>query len=94
MVGTVERIWRYPVKSTGGEMVDEAAVDLRGLAGDRLYAVRDAERCVMTNEAQQDLPHSPLILRAVARAHDMRLDALATVAQPGRVRVGDTVELT
>ncbi|TDC41436.1 MOSC N-terminal beta barrel domain-containing protein [Micromonospora sp. KC213] len=235
-LGTIERIWRYPIKSTGGELLDEAVVDARGLVGDRLYAVRDAEgkfgsgkntrrfrrmpgllqlrsrypegaaaeapelldpdgepvpdptsyvrhylgrddvevareaaishfdqlplsvlttatldwvcaavpgvpvderrfrpnllvrtapgtppfvedqwfgrtariggdalrirfersseRCVMTNEAQQDLPHSPLILRAIARAHDMRLDALATVAQPGRVRIGDTIELT
>ncbi|MGW0614705.1 MOSC domain-containing protein [Streptomyces sp. NPDC002788] len=235
VLGTIERIWRYPIKSTGGEPLDEVAVDARGLVGDRLYAVRDAEgkfgsgkntrrfrrmpgllqlrsrypggavtkvpelldpdgvpvlnpttyvrrylgrndvevaregtvshvdqlplsvlttatldwvraavpgvpvderrfrpnllvrtppgtpafvedewfgsaarlgctlrirfersseRCVMTNEAQQDLPHSPLILRAIAQRHDMRLDALATVAQPGRVRLGDTVELT
>jgi uncharacterized protein YcbX len=235
VLGTIERIWRYPIKSTGGEPLDEVAVNARGLVGDRLYAVRDAEgkfgsgkntrrfrrmpgllqlrsrypggavakvpelldpdgvpvldpttyvrrylgrndvevaregtvshfdqlplsllstatldwvraavpgvpvderrfrpnllvrtppgtpafvedewfdsaariggtlrirfersseRCVMTNEAQQDLPHSPLILRAIAQAHDMRLDALATVAQPGRVRLGDTVELT
>jgi hypothetical protein len=42
----------------------------------------------MTNEAQQDLPHSPLILQANAQAHDMRLDALATAAQPGSVRSG------
>ncbi|MDL5199716.1 MOSC N-terminal beta barrel domain-containing protein [Streptomyces sp. ALI-76-A] len=235
MVGTIERIWRYPIKSIGGELLDEVAVDARGLAGDRLYAVRDAqgkfgsgkntrrfrrmpgllqlqsrypggtatevpellapdgepvpdptsyvrhyldrndvevaregaishfdqlplsvlttatldwvraavpgvpvderrfrpnllvrtppgtppfvedewfgrtarigdvlcirfqrssERCVMINEAQQDLPHSPLILRVIAQAHDMRLDALATVAQPGCVQLGDTVELT
>jgi uncharacterized protein YcbX len=235
VLGTIERIWRYPIKSTGGEPLEEVAVDARGLVGDRLYAVRDAEgkfgsgkntrrfrrmpgllhlrsrypggsvakppelldpdgvpapdptafvrrylgrddvevaregtvshfdqlplsvlttatldwvraavpgvpvderrfrpnllvrtppgtpafvedewfgstarigatvrirfersseRCVMTNEAQQDLPHSPLILRAVAQAHDMRLDALATVAEPGRVRLGDTVALT
>ncbi|MFJ8469383.1 MOSC domain-containing protein [Streptomyces swartbergensis] len=59
----------------------------------RIWFERSSERCVMTNEAQQDLPHSPLILRAIAQAHDMRLDALATVAQPGRVRLGDT-ELT
>ncbi|MGW7490163.1 MOSC domain-containing protein [Streptomyces sp. NPDC054786] len=235
VLGTIERIWRYPIKSTGGELLDEAAVDTRGLVGDRLYAVRDAEgkfgsgkntrrfrrmpgllqlqsrypggaateapelltpdgepvadptsyvrhylgrndvevaregavshfdqlplsvlttatvdwvraavpgvpvderrfrpnllvrtppgtppfvedewfgstariggalclrfersseRCVMTNEAQQDLPHSALVLRVIAQAHDMRLDALATVARPGRVRLGDTVELT
>ncbi|WP_260460185.1 MOSC domain-containing protein [Streptomyces sp. WAC04114] len=42
-LGTIGRIWRYPIKSTGGESLDEAAVDARGLVGDRLYAVRDAE---------------------------------------------------
>ncbi|GES34160.1 MOSC N-terminal beta barrel domain-containing protein [Streptomyces angustmyceticus] len=235
MLGTIERIWRYPIKSTGGELLDEAAVDTRGLAGDRLWAVRDAEgkfgsgkntrrfrrmpgllqlrsrypggavtktpellapdgepvadptsymrryldrndvevaregtvshfdqlplsvlttatldwvraavpgvpaderrfrpnlllrtppgtppfvedewfgstarvgttlrirfersseRCAMTNDAQQDLPHSPQILRAIARAHDMRLDALATITHPGRIRLGDPIELT
>ncbi|MFD9935360.1 MOSC domain-containing protein [Streptomyces massasporeus] len=235
VLGTIERIWRYPIKSTGGELLEEAAVDARGLVGDRLYAVRDAggkfgsgkntrrfrrmpgllqlrsrypggvvtkgpelldpdgvpvpdpsvfvrryldrndvevareenvshfdqlplsvlttatldwvraavpgvpvderrfrpnllvrtppgtpafvedewfgstarigdtlrirferssERCVMTNEAQQELPHSPLILRTVAQAHDMRLDALATVEESGRIRLGDTLELS
>lgn len=233
-LGTIERIWRYPIKSTGGELLSEVAVDAQGLAGDRLYAVRDgegkfgsgkttrrfrrmpgllwlrsqypgavvtevpevlgpdgipvpdptdyvrryldrndvevaregaishfdhlplsvlttatldwvraavpgvpvderrfrpnllvrtspgtppfvedawlgstarigdalhvrferpSERCVMTNEAQEGLPHSPLILRAIAQAHDGRLDALATVTRAGCVRVGDTVEL-
>ncbi|WP_367139031.1 MULTISPECIES: MOSC domain-containing protein [Streptomyces] len=57
----------------------------------RVEFVRSSERCVMTNEAQQDLPHSPLILRAIARAHDARLDALATVVTPGPVNTGDAV---
>ncbi|GAA2746568.1 hypothetical protein GCM10010440_38860 [Kitasatospora cinereorecta] len=35
---TVGRNWRYPVKSTGGEALEESAVDARGLAGDRLHA--------------------------------------------------------
>lgn len=47
----------------------------------------------MTNEAQQDLPPSPLILRAIAKAHDMRLDGLATVVSPGQVRTGDPLVL-
>jgi uncharacterized protein YcbX len=38
----VERLWRYPIKSTGGERLDQAWLDERGLAGDRLWAVRDA----------------------------------------------------
>ncbi|WP_035802771.1 MOSC domain-containing protein [Kitasatospora mediocidica] len=43
IIGVVERLWRYPVKSTGGERLSEVLVDERGLAGDRLYAVRDGE---------------------------------------------------
>ncbi len=34
---------RYPVKSMGGEALDHAKVDARGLAGDRWYAVEDAD---------------------------------------------------
>ncbi|WP_418961073.1 MOSC domain-containing protein [Streptomyces tritici] len=232
VVGVIERIWRYPIKSTGGESLPSVDVDTRGLVGDRLFAVRDAEgrlgsgkntrrfrrmpgllhlrsrcvdgsdrpelldphgvavpdptaylrgylgrddvdvaredavphfdqlplsvlttatldwvrsavpgvpvderrfrpnllvrtppdtppfvedewfgskarigddlcvafvrsseRCVMTNEAQQDLPHASQVLRALADAHDTRLDALATIAEPGRVSVGDLLVL-
>jgi uncharacterized protein len=39
----VERLWRYPVKSMGGERLDRVAVERRGLAGDRLWAVRDGD---------------------------------------------------
>jgi uncharacterized protein YcbX len=37
----IEQIWRYPVKSLGGERVDESAADDDGLAGDRVWAVQD-----------------------------------------------------
>jgi uncharacterized protein len=232
MLGVVERLWRYPIKSTGGERLDRVAVGPRGLAGDRLWAVRDgngkfgsgkntrrfrrmpgllelasrwpdgmgeprlldpagkpvddtdrflreylgrddvsvaregavshfdqlplsvlttatldwvrrtlpgvpvderrfrpnivvrtppgtapfveddwlgrtavigeeariefvrsSERCVMVNEAQAELPRSSLVLRAIAAAHDNRLDALATVLRPGEVAVGDALVL-
>lgn len=36
---TVARIWRYPVKSMRGERIESAAVDPRGLVGDRTFAV-------------------------------------------------------
>ncbi|WP_223836253.1 MOSC N-terminal beta barrel domain-containing protein [Streptomyces venezuelae] len=42
-MGVIERLWRYPVKSTGGERLQRVEVDERGLAGDRLFAVRDAD---------------------------------------------------
>lgn len=59
----------------------------------RVEFVRSSERCVMVNEEQPGLPHSAQVLRAVAQSHDNRLDALATVAHPGSVRVGDPVTL-
>ena len=41
IVGTVREIWRYPVKSMGGERLDACAVSANGLAGDRGWALRD-----------------------------------------------------
>ena len=38
-IESVESIWRYPVKSMAGEELSAANVSLRGLLGDRLYAV-------------------------------------------------------
>ncbi|MEL6553787.1 MAG: MOSC N-terminal beta barrel domain-containing protein [Cyanobacteria bacterium J06621_11] len=37
-VGTLESIWRYPVKSMRGESLDEAFVAFAGLMGDRVYS--------------------------------------------------------
>ncbi|WP_405017921.1 MOSC N-terminal beta barrel domain-containing protein [Kitasatospora sp. NBC_00070] len=232
IIGVIERLWRYPVKSTGGERLDSVEVDERGLAGDRLYAVRDStgrigsgkntrrfrrmdgllrlgsrlgnrltapelldplgrpvpdpnaflaaylqrdgvelaredtvshfdhlpvsvlstatldwiraalpdtvvderrfrpnillrtppgtapfvedgwfgrpagvpggltltfvqagRRCVMSGTAQPGLPHAPEILKMLTQAHDARLAALATVARPGHLRVGDPLTL-
>src|SRR5688500_173090 len=39
--GTVAALWRYPVKSMGGEALRAAPLDERGLLGDRAYAVLD-----------------------------------------------------
>ncbi len=38
---TVAEIWRYPVKSMGGEQLDHAVVHEKGIYGDRGWAVRD-----------------------------------------------------
>ena len=42
-IGKVASLWRYPVKSMLGEQVSAAEVSSRGLAGDRAFALRDAE---------------------------------------------------
>jgi hypothetical protein len=40
---SVKQLWRYPVKSMRGETCASLRVDARGVEGDRLYAVRDAQ---------------------------------------------------
>lgn len=41
-LGRVDEIWRYPVKSMLGERIPRVAIDLGGVEGDRVYALRDA----------------------------------------------------
>src|SRR2546430_17593094 len=37
-IGTVESLWRYPVKSMRGEELDEVFAGYAGVYGDRLFA--------------------------------------------------------
>lgn len=41
IVGKVQEIWRYPVKSMGGELLDAGVLEPHGLRGDRGWIVRD-----------------------------------------------------
>jgi uncharacterized protein len=41
-VGTVESLWRYPVKSMAGEALAEAFLGFSGLYGDRCYAFKSS----------------------------------------------------
>lgn len=43
VVGSVAELWRFPVKSMGGERLDHAELTPRGLLGDRVHAILDVE---------------------------------------------------
>mgnify|MGYP001046664792 CR=1 FL=1 len=43
LVGHLKALWRYPVKSMQGEMMEASEVVDRGLVGDRTYALWDVE---------------------------------------------------
>lgn len=43
-VGTIAGLWRYPVKSMGGERLEHAAITRGGIPGDRGWAVYDETR--------------------------------------------------
>jgi uncharacterized protein len=44
IIGKVESLWRYPVKSMRGEELQEAFVGFAGVYGDRLFAFKSAAR--------------------------------------------------
>lgn len=73
-IGNVAALWRYPVKSLGGEQVDRVEIGPRGLHGDRLWAVRDLERDVTATARR-----IPALLTATARY----TSAVAPDAGPG-----------
>ncbi len=60
--GQVAALFRYPVKSLGGERVEQIDVRPRGPIGDRLWAVRDLERDVTATARR-----IPALLGATAR---------------------------
>jgi uncharacterized protein YcbX len=60
--GQVAELWRYPVKSLGGERLAHAEVGVRGLLGDRLWAVRDLEHDITASARRL-----PKLLTALAR---------------------------
>lgn len=48
-VGSVLELWRYPVKSMGGESLARATVTELGFVGDRLWAIRDETTALVTD---------------------------------------------
>ena len=41
IAGSIQSLWRYPVKSMLGEEIDRSTVTERGFVGDRAYALVD-----------------------------------------------------
>ena len=42
-LGTIDKLWRYPVKSLLGESCTELEIDRRGVIGDRWYAISNSQ---------------------------------------------------
>ena len=69
----VREIWRYPVKSMAGELLEAAELTAEGVAGDRVVQVRDPAGRVVTARTR------PLLLR-----HSARLTSDGEVLVDGR----------
>lgn len=63
LTAKVRELYRFPVKSLGGEALREIGVSASGFAGDRLWAFRDIGRNEITSAKR-----SPLLLQISARS--------------------------
>ena len=76
----------------GEDLVEDSWVGRRFALGGAVVEILDrAERCVMTTNAQQELPKDPAVLRTVTQLNDVCFGVFAAVDQPGLVRVGDAL---
>jgi uncharacterized protein len=77
-IGTVARLWRWPVKSMGGEEVRALSLDARGVGGDRTHAVLHQHRGGGRPLTAREAPR----LLAWSAAYPFNLDAGLDPASP------------
>jgi uncharacterized protein YcbX len=84
-VGTVQALWRFPVKSMLGEELDAAEVSKGGIVGDRAYAVRDTATGKVASAKHPKLWPNLLACRAAYVQPPRAGDELP----PVRIELGD-----
>lgn len=72
-VGTVEELWRYPVKSMLGEKLSVADIAERGVKGDRMLALLDSETGKVASAKNPRLWRRLLTLSAETTACGIRI---------------------
>jgi uncharacterized protein YcbX len=98
LVGTELRAERFRpnllVEATGGDFPEDTWVGRVLRIGElRMRVDQRDQRCVMVTIDPVTLSRNPAVLRAIARERDNRLGVYGSTVQPGRVAVGDPVEL-
>jgi Uncharacterized Fe-S protein len=84
-IGTIAELWRYPVKSMGGERLNEATLGTGGIANDRGWAIRETETGKVASAKQPRAYRALLDLAATADGdHD---DAVVTITGPSDLHV-------
>jgi uncharacterized protein YcbX len=83
----VREIRRYPVKSMGGESLGSVAVDSRGLAGDRLYAVVDGVGKLASGKHSQRFRRRDEVFEFASRTTS---EGVRVTGPAGTWLVGDT----
>jgi uncharacterized protein YcbX len=89
MTYAVAALWRFPVKSMGGELLGSVEVDSRGLSGDREWAVYDADGKLASGKRTSRFRRMDAVFELVAATQS---DGSVEILLPSgeRVRVGET----
>lgn len=94
VVGKVNSVWRYPVKSMRGEELDEIIVRQAGVEGDRLFAIRNsaarAEFPYFTGREQREM----LLYRPKIRAETEKITVDVQTPTGDTIAIDDPALLT
>lgn len=74
----VEQIWRYPVKSIGGELIESTYVHEDGVDGDRRWAVQDAAGKLGSGKNSRRFTRISGLLGLTARYEDLAEPPIVT----------------
>src|SRR5437762_11919567 len=97
-IGTVESLWRYPVKSMRGEEMNEAFMGFSGFYGDRCFAFTSStarKGCPYLTATQQDkmLRYRPQFRDAERAAKPTNLFEAMAIAPGINPANGDSIDL-
>ena len=98
VVGSVESLWRYPVKSMRGEELKEAFVGFSGIYGDRLFAFSSSASpkgfpYFTGREQKKMLRYRPRFRNATSAARPINLDDAMSLAPGVTPLYADLAEL-
>lgn len=85
-IGTIKQIWRFAVKSMAGEQLEACTVGMRGIPGDRGWAIRDETTGGLTTASR-----FPLLMQCSARYREPPVNGFiphADMQLPDGVRIG------
>ena len=85
-IGTIKQIWRFAVKSMAGEQLEACTVGMRGIPGDRGWAIRDETAGTLATGSR-----FPLLMQCSARYREAPLDGVvphADMTFPDGVQTG------
>ena len=85
-IGTIKQIWRFAVKSMGGEQLETCTVGVRGIPGDRGWAIRDETAGRLATGSR-----FPLLMQCSARYREPPLNGFiphADMKLPDGVQIG------